>query len=170
MLVVIAYGLWVRGASAPLRTRLRRLPRHLRGTPAVVLGVAAAGAIGVGGWIYYNTNVLNEYMTTPQRERRLAELEKALLAYEKVPQPTIADVRLDVQLFPREARAVTSGEYLLENRTGEPIDAVHVRWPPRLTMDALSVPGGGPGEGVRRARLPHLPPGRRQWSRANGGR
>ena len=142
MLLVLAYGLWVRGASATLRTRLRRLPQRLRGTPAVVLGVAAAGAIGLGGWIYYNTNVLNEYVTTPERERRLAQLEKALIGYESVPQPTIADVRLDVQLFPRDARAVTRGEYLLENRTGKPLDAVHVRWPQRLKMDALSVPGG----------------------------
>ncbi|HET9023543.1 MAG TPA: hypothetical protein VFN64_03160, partial [Burkholderiaceae bacterium] len=141
MLVVLAYGLWVRGAGAPLRTRLRRLPQHLRGTPAVVLGVAAAGAIGLGGWIYYNTNVLNEYVTAPERERRLAELEKMLIAYESVPQPTIVDIKLDVQLFPREARAVTRGEYLLENRTGKPLAAMHVRWPQRLKMEALSVPG-----------------------------
>jgi len=40
-----------------------------------------------------------------------------------VPQPTIVDVRLDVQLFPRDARAVTRGEYRLENRTGKPLDA-----------------------------------------------
>jgi len=31
MLLVLAYGLWVRGANAPLRARLRRLPQHLRG-------------------------------------------------------------------------------------------------------------------------------------------
>ena len=142
MLVVLAYGLWVRGAGAPLRTRLRRLPQHLRGTPAVVLGVAAAGAIGLGGWIYYNTNVLNEYVTAPERERRLAELEKALIGYESVPQPTIVDIKLDVQLFPRGARAVTRGEYLLENRSSEPLAAVHVRWPQRLKMEALSIPGG----------------------------
>jgi aminopeptidase N len=142
MLLVLAYGLWVRGASAPLPVRLRRLPQRLRGTPAVVLAVAALGATGLGGWIYFNTNVLNEYVTTPQREQRLADLEKALIGYESVPQPTIVDVRLDVQLFPGDARAVTRGEYRLENRTGKPLDAVHVRWPQRLKMDALSVPGG----------------------------
>jgi ABC-2 type transport system permease protein len=142
MLVVLVYGLWVRGAPAPLRARLRRLPQRLRGTPALVLGAAAVGAIGLGGWIYWNTNVLNEYVPAPERERRLAELEKALLGYESVPQPTIADIKLDVQLFPREARALTRGEYVIENRTGKPLDAVHVRWPQRLKLDALDVPGG----------------------------
>jgi hypothetical protein len=67
-----------------------------------------------------------------------------LLGYEKVPQPTIVDIRLAVDLFPREARAVTRGEYLLENRTGMPLDAVHVRWPQRLKMDTLVLPGATP--------------------------
>lgn len=142
MLAVFAYALWVRGANAPLRARFARLPARLRGTPAVVLAVAAVGAAGVGGWIYYNTNVLNEYVTANERERQLAALEKALIGYEHVPQPTIVDVKLDVQLFPRETRAVTRGEYRLENRTGKPLEAVHVRWPQRLKMDALGVPGG----------------------------
>jgi aminopeptidase N/ABC-type transport system involved in multi-copper enzyme maturation permease subunit len=144
MLAVFSYGLWVRGASAPLRARLARLPLRLRGAPAVVLGMAAVAAAGVGGWIYYNTNVLNEYVTAGEREARLAALEKALLGYEKVPQPTIVDIRLAVDLFPREARAVTRGEYLLENRTGMPLDAVHVRWPQRLKMDTLVLPGATP--------------------------
>jgi ABC-2 type transport system permease protein len=142
MLTVIAYGLWPRGAGAPLRARLARLPQRLRGAPVLVFGVAALCAGGLGGWIYYNTNVLNEYVTTSERERRLADLEKALIGYESVPQPTIVDIKLDVQLFPREVRAVTQGEYLLENRTGQPLDAVHVRWPHRLEMTALDVPGG----------------------------
>ena len=75
MLLVLAYGLWVRGASAPLRTRLRRLPQRLRGTPR---GGARRRrrrrGSACGGWIFYNTNVLNEYVTTPEREeRRLAD-------------------------------------------------------------------------------------------------
>jgi len=142
MLLVLAYGLWVRGTGAPLGVRLRRLPGRLRGTPAAVLGVAAIGAVGLGGWIYYNTNVLNEYVTAAERDRRLAQLEKDLLAFESVPQPTITEITLDVQLFPNEARAVTRGAYQLENRTGKPLEAVHVRWPHRLRLDALEVPGG----------------------------
>jgi hypothetical protein len=141
VLAVLAHGLWPRGAAAPLRARLAELPRRLRGTPAALIGVAALGAAVAGGWIFYNTNVLNEYVTSNERERRLAALEKALIGYESVPQPTIVDIRLDVQLFPAAPRATTQGAYLLENRTGRSLDAVHVRWPMRLELDAIEIPG-----------------------------
>jgi aminopeptidase N len=146
VLAVLAYGLWPRGAGAPLRARLVRVPQRLRGTPAWLLALAGVAAAGVGGWIYWNTNVLNEYVTTGERERRLAALEKALIGYERVPQPTIVDIRLDVQLFPGAPRAVTHGRYVLENRSGRPLDAVHVRWPERLRLDALALPGAVPAK------------------------
>ncbi len=54
---VLAYGLWSRGVDAPLKARLVRLPRRLRGSAAVVAGVALLAMAGLGGWIFYNTNV-----------------------------------------------------------------------------------------------------------------
>jgi aminopeptidase N len=141
ILTVIAYGLWRRGASAPLATRARLLPQRLRGTPAVVLGVAATVWVGIGGIVYYNTNVLNPYLTTPQIEERTAAYEKALIGYESVPQPRIAAVTLDVQLYPREARIVTRGRYEIENRTAAPLESVHIRWVRPLTMDGLTIAG-----------------------------
>jgi ABC-2 type transport system permease protein len=141
ILVVLAYGLWQRGAGAPLARRVQLLPVRLRGRPAWLAAVAATAWIGLGGWIFYNTNVLNEYVTAPERERRLAELEKALIGFEEVEQPRITDIKLDVQLYPGQARAVTRGSYLIENRTGKPLAAMHLRWSERLRLDAIEVPG-----------------------------
>jgi ABC-2 type transport system permease protein len=141
LLAIAAYALWRRGAAATLRARARLVPGRLRGPVAGLLAVASVGWIATGAWAYYNTNVLNEYVATPERERRLAELEKALIGYEDVPQPTIVDVKLEVDLHPREARAVTRGAYLVENRTGQPLDAVHVRWSERLKLGEIRVPG-----------------------------
>ena len=42
ILAVLAYALWRRGASAPLKGRLKRLPTRLRGTPGWVVAVAGA--------------------------------------------------------------------------------------------------------------------------------
>jgi len=141
MLAMLAYGLWRRGAGAPLAARARLLPQRLRGTPAMLLGAAALIWLGTGGFIYYNTNVLNRYLTEPQREAMTAGYEKALLGYETVPQPRIAAVTLDVQVYPRAARVVTRGSYDIENRTAAPLDAVHVRWIQPLKMDALTITG-----------------------------
>jgi len=141
LLAVLAYGLWRRGVGAPLRTRITLLPRRLRGTAGAVAAAAAIVMAVVGGWIFYNTNVLNEYQTTLGREAEQAAYEKALLGYENLPQPRITDVTLDVALYPHEPRAVTRGSYVIQNRTDQPLGHVHLRWIEPLQMTRLEVEG-----------------------------
>ena len=141
ILVVLAYALWTRGVGNPLRQRLAAAPRRLAGRPAAIASVAALAMAGLGGWIFYNTNVLNDYRTAIDREREQADYEKTLIGFESVPQPRITDVKLDVDLYPEEPRVVTHGEYVIQNRTGRPLDAVHVRWLLPLQMTKLEVQG-----------------------------
>jgi aminopeptidase N len=141
MLLVIAHLMWRRGAETRLRARFNRMLARMRGTAGAVFATAAIAWIALGGWILYNTNVLNEYRTQQQTEKRTAELEKALLQYEKVPQPRITDIKLSVELFPRDVKAVTNGSYVIENRTGQPVPELHVRWAYPLQMLALDIPG-----------------------------
>jgi aminopeptidase N len=141
VLAVAAYALWRRGTADALKPRLRALPRRLRGGALALGSVAMLAWLGTGGWIFWNTTVLNRYLPAPARDRLLAEAEKELLPFEKLPQPRITAVTLDVQLFPREARAVTSGRYRLENHTAQAIDRLYVGWGPRLRIDELSMAG-----------------------------
>ncbi len=141
VLAVAAFALWRRGTVGTLRPRLAAVPQRLRGG-AGVLGVAGLLVwAGSGGWIFYNTNVLNRYLTQPERDAALAAAEKELLPFEKLPLPRITAVKVDVQLFPREARAVTTGSYRLVNKTQQPIDQLHVYWGERLTIDELTLAG-----------------------------
>jgi ABC-2 type transport system permease protein len=141
VLAVLAYALWRRGTTTALRPRLAALPRRLRGGALALGGTALVACAATGGWIFYNTNVLNTYETAPERDEWLADAEKALLVHEKVPMPHITAVTLDVQLYPREAKAVTTGRYRIENRSSQPMDQVHVMWRERLAIDKLDVPG-----------------------------
>lgn len=141
MLGVLAWALRRRGADTTLRGRLRRLPQRLNGPAGVWLAGGCAAWLGLGGWIFYNTNVLNRYETRPEREALLGRYEKELLPFETLPQPTITDVTLKVELYPHERRAATTGSYRIENRTGAPLAQVHVRWLRPLNMQQLDVPG-----------------------------
>jgi ABC-2 type transport system permease protein len=141
LLALLAYGLWRRGADAPLKPRLRRLPSRFAGTASVIAVVALVIMIGSGAWTYYNTNVLNVYRSEPDEERQLAAYEKALLEFEAIEPPRITDVKLQVELFPRAVRAITHGSYTIENRSAAPMAEVHVRWDPRLRMDELTIAG-----------------------------
>ncbi len=141
VLVVLTYALWRRGVAPTLLKRLRHLPRRLVGVPAVVSGAALLVMAGLGILIYRNTHVLNEYRTNVADELWTANYEKTLIGFEKRPVPRISHVTLKVDLYPRETRAMTTGHYTFENRTGAPISELHVRWIRELKMQRLEVAG-----------------------------
>ncbi len=143
VLAILSHGLWRRGVEGRLAPRLSRLRVRLAGVPGLLLLGALLTSVLSGAWIYYNTNILSRYITSPEVDKFLADYEKTLLPFEKIPEPRIADVKLDVALYPRESRAETHGEYIIENRTGMPLPIVHVRWniDSRLAMNALEVQG-----------------------------
>lgn len=141
VLLVVTYGLWRRGTETRLWPRVKRFPRRLMGPAGVIGGIALAAFIGLGVFIYTNTNVWNEYRTDSQTERLQADAEKTLLRYESLPQPSVADVRLVMDLHPHTPRLTTRGTYVLENTTNQLLREVHLRWNDDLEMKQLVVEG-----------------------------
>ncbi len=141
LLLVVAHVLWPRGSDRRLRPRLRAAAGRLQGKAGWVAGACTLGVLASGLWIYDNTDLRNPYQTRPDRERRMADYERTLIAYEQLPEPTVSAVDLDVELYPREARAETRGSYLIENRSSAPIDTVHVQWHLDLRRSAIEIPG-----------------------------
>lgn len=141
LLLMVAHLLWRRGTEIRLKPRIAHARRMMTGTRAWVTIAALAVFAGAGACAYYNTNVLNEYRTRGERDDDAAELEKKFWKYHDLPQPTIANLTLNVALYPGERRALTSGRYELRNRTQQPITDVHVRTMERdleLTRIALA--------------------------------
>lgn len=141
LLLAAAQMLWRRGVDTSLLPRLRRMSQRFVGGTRWVTIAATALWLGVGSYIFYNTNVRNDYRTAPQEDQWLADYEKTLLPFEKLPQPTIVDVKLNVNIEPRQVRVTTTGQYLLENRTSAPLTEVHVRWMRPLKMQSLDIEG-----------------------------
>ncbi|HEX6860362.1 MAG TPA: M1 family aminopeptidase [Caulobacteraceae bacterium] len=144
ILVVLTYALWRRGTETRLWPRLRRLPSRLGGKAGLVFAAALAVLIGSGVFIYVNTNVWNEYRTNLGDEAWQADFEKTLIGFEKVPQPKITDVKLDVAIYPDEIKVVTRGSYVVENKTAEPLREIHLLFDRNLEVDGLSIEGARP--------------------------
>jgi len=143
-LIVLIYGLWRRGPSGALWPRLRRLPHRLTGPAGGLLALSLVAAVGLGGFIFLNTNVWNAYRTQLGDERYMADYEKALLPYETVPQPKIVDVKLNIDLYPDQPAAVTRGVYTFQNKTSAPIKDLHIRFDRDLVVRSLSIDGARP--------------------------
>jgi ABC-type transport system involved in multi-copper enzyme maturation permease subunit len=126
LLAVAARLLWVRGRESGLRTRLQ-ITRH-RLTPATVLVAVLASTLilTLGGFIFYNTNVLNEYITEDELVQRRAEYERRYGKYEGIPQPQRTATNLHIEIYTDRKAATIRGSYRLVNRHAVPIDSVHL--------------------------------------------
>ena len=143
LLLVLAGLVWPRGTDTRLRLRLRqaraRFSLKLR---AFTLLVAASFGM-VGGWIFYNTDVLNHYLPSDENERISVLFEQRYQQYEHVLQPRVTAVDVDVELYPAERRADLVGWLDLMNRGDAPIPVVYVHIAdPRLNVRKLEIQGG----------------------------
>jgi aminopeptidase N len=141
ILLVLSHLMWRRGVDTSLMPRLRRVVGRLRGGVFLALVSSACVWLGAGIWIFYNTNVLNRYEIRDEREALAADMEKQLLGFESLPQPTIVEVNLQVDLYPRQQRAQTQGSYVLENRSGVALSHFHVQFDPDAKQLSLAMDG-----------------------------
>ena len=169
LLALLATLLWVRGNDTSLRSRLRLLGQRLR-TPGVrpTLGAALAVLLLAGGWVFYNTNVLNEYLTPKDLEARQARAERQYKRYQWLPQPKIVAIDLAADLYPTASPRGyrMRGTMTLRNKEPRPIDTLFINYDPSRSIRnelTLSRPArvlrDDPTSGVRLYRLqqPLLP-------------
>ncbi len=126
LLAVAGYLFWVRGTTAGWRGRLAIARRRFTLPTAALSGFAAIAMAGFGAFIFYNTNILNHYMTSDDDSRRLADFEKKYKVLADAPELKITAVKAAVDLYPSQQQVRMRGTYTLENKTALPISTVHV--------------------------------------------
>ena len=126
LLAIVAGLFWVRGVKPGFRERVSLARRRFRGRTALAAAAVLALVLGLGGFIFYNTNILNEYRGSDEESRRQAEYERRYARHEGAPQPQLTATKLDVELYPGRREADIRGVYTLVNRTPRPIDTIHV--------------------------------------------
>jgi hypothetical protein len=126
LLAVATKLFWVRGAELGIASRLRSARRRLT-RPTLGFAAAVAALITVfGGFIFYNTNVINAYESASDRAARHAEYERRYGKYEGIPQPRIAGATLRVEIYPERREAEIRGGYRLVNMSGVAIGSIHL--------------------------------------------
>ncbi len=143
ILIFLAIGhlLWVRGTDDAFRARLREARRRFGAPVLTALALLTVAFVSTGCYIYYTTNVLNEYRTTKDTEKAQADFEKKYKRYENLPQPRITDVQADVEIHPQKRAVDIRGQYTLVNKTKAPIAELHVLADSELDMVEVHIPG-----------------------------
>ena len=134
--------LWARGQETGVRQRLRLAGLRVTRPVVASLAIGLVAFLVLGGFIFYNTNVLNEVVSGQDARARQAEYERTYKTYASLPQPRITAVDLDVDLFPTRQDARFQGTFTLTNKTSQAIPAVHLNLSDDLDVDALDFAGG----------------------------
>ncbi len=128
LLSLVAILLWVRGKETKLTQRLEIAQQRFTPTMrSIAIGIAGIWLL-VGGFIFYNTNILNDYINPEVAEERQAEYERQYKKYESVAQPRITSAKYFIDLEPYERNLYTRTELVLKNKTSQPIDSLHLTY------------------------------------------
>ena len=127
LLAVVARLLWVRGKEEGASARLRLARDRFARSSTRVVGAAAVGLLlALGGFVFYNTNVLNQYLSSADVTERRAVYERRYRRYESIPQPRLTGTNLRVEIHPERRAAEIRGSYRLVNGSTVSIDSIHV--------------------------------------------
>ena len=126
LLAVVARLFWVRGREPGLLHRLALARARFRGPTLRLAALGGVLVVALGGFVHYNTSVLNDSPTAEEAGRPRAEYERRYARFDRAPQPTIEAAELRFEIHPDERSLDARGAYRLVNRTGAPLDSVHV--------------------------------------------
>lgn len=128
-----------RGNELGINSRIKNMRVNWKASQArFVLPVALLAFILIGSFVYYNTNILNTYRTKKQTRDFKSEYELKYSKYKDYPQPRITDVKINADLFPEDLKFDIRGNFQLTNKTDVPIDTIHLRTNPYITIKDVS--------------------------------
>ncbi len=117
---------WVRGMDTHLGIRARLARMRMKMGYKLTLGAAAIAWLGIGGFIFYNTNILNDYVTRKDGENQSVAYERQYKEFASKPIPRIVGVYTEVDIHPEDRDLFIKGRYRMVNKNDVPVDQVIV--------------------------------------------
>ncbi|WP_299825692.1 M1 family aminopeptidase [uncultured Pontibacter sp.] len=115
--------LWARGREQSIKYRLKLVQRRFTPSTTWVAILGAVLLVTLGSFIFYNTNVRNEYLTNSDILERKAEYERRYSQYRNTPQPQLTATKLHVEIYPEQLEVEIRAAYTLVNKEAVAIDS-----------------------------------------------
>ena len=126
LLIVGAVLLWTRGKENTFGVRIRLARLRFTQHTAWVAIIAILSTVSLGGYIFYNTNIINQYRSSSEIGKPRAGYEQLYGSYENIRQPKITGTKLHIEIYPERRAVEIKGSYQLTNSSTMAIDSIHV--------------------------------------------
>jgi hypothetical protein len=148
VLATIGYLVVVRGTDPTWRAR--KLAAGLRWRSGGALATAAFGvaAVALGGFFFYNANLLNAYTDVRTAERRVKTYETKYKPLQELPRPRLVAVTLQHDYYPERRASAWHGTLRAVNHGTRALDTLFMSVPatgPRPSSDFEATSNSGVG-------------------------
>ncbi|MBW8851063.1 MAG: ABC transporter permease subunit [Xanthomonadales bacterium] len=126
VLLLLSAALWVRGVGGSPRERLRLARKRLSGPLGVATAVSLLAFLAVGGYLFWNTNIRNDYLSPDDTLDLRARYEREYKQYQHLQQPKIIATAIEVDLRPEIQTMRATGTYRVRNPYAKPITDLHI--------------------------------------------
>jgi ABC-2 type transport system permease protein len=131
---------WVRGKANTFMQRMSiARTRFNRPTAIFSTGIGLVWLM-TGGFLYYQTKVINTIKTPDRMEAMQADYERSYRKYKGIAQPRIISVDYQIDIFPEERDFLATATVMLVNKHDVVIDSLHLSLPIDFKMKT-TIPG-----------------------------
>ncbi|MEM9077305.1 MAG: M1 family aminopeptidase [Bacteroidota bacterium] len=124
--LLVAGAIWNRGSKKPFLERLKTVRKEVPKSYRSVIVISSIVWLAVGGFVYYNTQILNPYHSNSTKEELAAVYEKKYGKYRNVVSPKITDAKYYIDIFPLKRDVHIKAAIELTNASSQEIDSLHV--------------------------------------------
>lgn len=138
ILMLLASLFFVRGTDNSFKMRSKIAKQRLTKGVKVSLFASLSVFVLLGAFIYYNTNILNEFTTRDAEIQEQYEFEINYKKYKDKAHPRITNVYVETHIFPHQRKLHLKGNYTLKNKTNRSIDTIMLNYDHKFLVDKLS--------------------------------
>ncbi|QSX77940.1 ABC transporter permease/M1 family aminopeptidase [Agrilutibacter solisilvae] len=140
-LLLVSLALWVRGVDQGRKQRFAIARQRMRGPLARGLIVAVLAFVAVGGWLFWNTNIRNTYLSGEQQLDLQARYEREYGKYRNLAQPRILATQTEIDLRPETQTLRVHGRYRVRNPHAQAIPEIHISVPVDDALTSIDLGG-----------------------------
>ncbi len=146
LMIVLTYGLWQRGKGTGIKYRMKLLRVQIGRWGKVILLGSLLIFLSSGSYIYYQTNIIEEYNTPTEILDWRQTYEELYKPYEDLIQPTITSIKSEVDLYPSKQYYQVKANYITKNMSTRPIHKILVGVNKLVQLNQVTIDGAHPTE------------------------
>ena len=126
ILALISYKSWKRGTVTSFKLIFNATWNKKE---KIVLRILMLLFISVGGYIYYNVNIVNKYLTSDNEYDFNENYEKNYKKYDELEVPQLISVNTKVDIYPEQNKYTVSANNIIVNKSASPMNEIFVTAP-----------------------------------------